>query len=59
MQSTAAPPGLAMPTGPCSPGYFCTGGATAARPSDGETGSVCPPGTYCGEAPGISFTGAA
>lgn len=41
--------GLALPVGPCSPGYYCTGRATQARPTDGETGSICPPGTYCGK----------
>lgn len=41
--------GLALPMGPCSPGYYCVGGATQARPKDGETGSICPPGTYCGK----------
>ncbi|CAG6003426.1 unnamed protein product, partial [Menidia menidia] len=41
--------GLALPVGPCSPGYYCTGGATGAKPVDGETGNICPPGTYCAE----------
>ncbi|KAF7668979.1 hypothetical protein LDENG_00271770 [Lucifuga dentata] len=41
--------GLALPMGPCSPGYYCTGGATQARPTDGESGSICPPGTFCVE----------
>ncbi|KAM6933259.1 uncharacterized protein FYW49_001626 [Xenentodon cancila] len=40
--------GLALPVGPCSPGFYCIGGATGSRPTDGETGNVCPPGTYCG-----------
>ncbi|KAM6987470.1 uncharacterized protein LKV04_010315 [Tautogolabrus adspersus] len=44
--------GLALPMGPCSPGYYCVGGATEARPTDGETGSICPPGTYCVEGSG-------
>lgn len=39
--------GLALPMGPCSPGYYCVGGATEATPTDGETGNICPPGTYC------------
>ena len=47
------PKGLALPMGPCSPGFYCTGGATGARPTDGETGNICPPGTYCGE-PGFT-----
>lgn len=41
--------GLALPAGPCSPGYYCTGGATGAKPIDGKTGNICPPGTYCGK----------
>ncbi|XP_055369802.1 uncharacterized protein si:ch211-286b4.4 [Betta splendens] len=41
--------GLALPMGPCSAGYYCAGGATEAKPTDGETGSICPPGTYCAE----------
>nr|XP_057935999.1 SCO-spondin isoform X4 [Doryrhamphus excisus] len=41
--------GLALPMGPCSPGYYCVGGATEAKPTDGETGSICPSGTYCVE----------
>lgn len=45
--------GLALPVGPCSPGYYCAGGATEARPTDGETGSICPPGTYCGKPVGL------
>ncbi|XP_070399343.1 multiple epidermal growth factor-like domains protein 6 [Nothobranchius furzeri] len=44
--------GLALPVGPCSPGYYCIGGATRSRPTDGETGSICPPGTYCAEGSG-------
>ncbi|KAF6736840.1 hypothetical protein FQA47_014055 [Oryzias melastigma] len=44
--------GLALPAGPCSPGYYCTGGATGARPTDGKTGNICPPGTYCAEGSG-------
>lgn len=41
--------GLALPMGPCSPGFYCVGGATEARPTDGQTGNICPPGTYCGK----------
>ncbi|KAI4815467.1 hypothetical protein KUCAC02_005611 [Chaenocephalus aceratus] len=44
--------GLALPMGPCFPGYFCVGGATDAKPTDGGTGSVCPPGAYCVEGSG-------
>lgn len=45
--------GLALPVGPCSPGYYCAGGATEARPTDGATGSICPTGTYCGKPAGL------
>ncbi|XP_035857407.1 zonadhesin-like [Sander lucioperca] len=45
--------GLALPMGPCFPGYYCVGGATEARPTDGETGSICPPGAYCVEGSGV------
>ncbi|XP_058655214.1 SCO-spondin isoform X4 [Onychostoma macrolepis] len=41
--------GLALPSGPCSPGYYCTKEATSSRPTDGITGNICPPGTYCDE----------
>ncbi|XP_077422977.1 uncharacterized protein LOC144052618 isoform X3 [Vanacampus margaritifer] len=41
--------GLALPMGPCSPGYYCEGGAIESKPTDGETGSICPSGTYCVE----------
>ncbi|XP_033971267.1 zonadhesin-like [Trematomus bernacchii] len=44
--------GLALPMGPCFPGYFCVGGATEAKPTDGRTGSICPPGAYCVEGSG-------
>ncbi|KAF3847745.1 hypothetical protein F7725_020773 [Dissostichus mawsoni] len=44
--------GLALPMGPCFPGYFCVGGATEAKPTDGGTGSICPPGAYCVEGSG-------
>ncbi|XP_074535630.1 uncharacterized protein LOC141797845 [Halichoeres trimaculatus] len=44
--------GLALPMGPCSSGYYCVGGATEARPTDGEKGNICPPGTYCVEGSG-------
>ncbi|KAA8594284.1 hypothetical protein FQN60_005118, partial [Etheostoma spectabile] len=45
--------GLALPMGPCFPGYYCVGGATEARPTDGVTGSICPPGAYCVEGSGV------
>ncbi|XP_062417147.1 signal peptide, CUB and EGF-like domain-containing protein 1 [Pungitius pungitius] len=38
--------------GPCFSGYYCVGGATEAKPTDGETGSICPPGAYCVEGSG-------
>ncbi|XP_042595396.1 multiple epidermal growth factor-like domains protein 6 [Cyprinus carpio] len=41
--------GLAQPSGPCCPGYYCTKEATSSRPTDGITGNICPPGTYCDE----------
>ncbi|KAJ7990480.1 hypothetical protein DPEC_G00300750 [Dallia pectoralis] len=41
--------GLALPTGPCTPGYFCTERAVHPKPTDGRTGNICPPGTYCEE----------
>ncbi|XP_053729819.1 SCO-spondin isoform X1 [Synchiropus splendidus] len=44
--------GLALPTGPCSAGFYCAGGATDARPTDGDTGNICPPGTFCVEGSG-------
>ncbi|KAM8904697.1 uncharacterized protein AB9W97_008232 isoform 6-T6 [Spinachia spinachia] len=44
--------GLARPMGPCFSGYYCVGGATEAKPTDGETGSICPPGAYCVEGSG-------
>lgn len=28
-------------------GYYCSGGAVSAMPSDGETGDICPVGHYC------------
>ena len=46
---TVFTPGLALPRGPCAAGFYCVGGAIKAKPTDGVTGSVCPPGTYCGE----------
>ncbi|XP_061734344.1 neurogenic locus notch homolog protein 3-like [Nerophis ophidion] len=44
--------GLALPMGPCSPGFYCVGGATEGKPTDGETGNICPSGTYCVEGSG-------
>ncbi|XP_071958404.1 uncharacterized protein [Antedon mediterranea] len=54
--------GLERPTGNCSAGWFCTGGAWDSMPSPpgnatiisdctcpavNYTGNICPPGTYC------------
>ncbi|XP_053503641.1 sushi, von Willebrand factor type A, EGF and pentraxin domain-containing protein 1-like [Ictalurus furcatus] len=41
--------GLALPSGPCAAGYYCTGEATQSKPTDGITGDICPPGSYCAE----------
>ncbi|KAL2085398.1 hypothetical protein ACEWY4_018718 [Coilia grayii] len=42
--------GLSLPSGPCLPGFYCTGRAFRPNPRDGLTGNICPPGAYCGEA---------
>lgn len=34
-------------TGACSAGYFCLGNATSPTPTDGITGNLCQPGSYC------------
>lgn len=31
----------------CDAGYVCTSGANSSRPTDGVTGYICPPGSYC------------
>jgi len=36
---------LAIPTGPCNEGYYCSGGARSPTPEEG----ICPPGHYCSE----------
>ena len=41
--------GLIVPSGPCSAGYFCIGGAETPTPVDGVTGDLCPVGYYCEE----------
>ena len=41
--------GLALPTNPCSAGYYCTLGATIGTPTDGNEGDICPAGYYCEE----------
>ncbi|XP_060107674.1 multiple epidermal growth factor-like domains protein 6 [Heteronotia binoei] len=40
-------PGLAAPTGDCSEGFWCKGGARIPNPMDGVSGAPCPPGHYC------------
>ena len=40
---------LGAPSGNCSAGYFCLGGAQLSKPTDGTTGNVCPAGSYCPE----------
>lgn len=47
-------PGNVSPTGPCSAGFLCFGGAITPSPNDNETGIPCPPGSYC---PAGSFAG--
>ncbi|KYO38996.1 hypothetical protein Y1Q_0022586 [Alligator mississippiensis] len=39
--------GLSVPSGECAAGFYCTGGAASPKPTDGVTGNICPPGTYC------------
>ena len=38
--------GLTQPSGPCTAGYYCTGGAVVANPLT-SGGTVCPQGYYC------------
>ncbi|XP_061176826.1 uncharacterized protein LOC133185543 isoform X2 [Saccostrea echinata] len=40
-------PGGDRPTGPCLPGFFCSGGSTTPTPVEGVMGDMCPAGTYC------------
>ncbi|XP_030258688.1 zonadhesin isoform X7 [Sparus aurata] len=40
-------PGLAAPTGVCSPGYLCIHGSASAQPEEGPTGGRCSAGSYC------------
>ena len=42
-----ATPGLSTPTDLCDAGWFCTGAAIEAKPSDSTTGGLCPVGFYC------------
>lgn len=39
--------GTVTPTNECTAGYYCIQGAVVASPVDGETGDICPNGTYC------------
>ena len=41
--------GKTQESGPCSPGYYCTIGASISNPDDGVTGDICPPGYECPE----------
>ena len=40
-------PQLSKPTGGCAEGYYCSQGAESSTPTNGLTGDVCPPGSYC------------
>lgn len=40
--------GLSRPSGSCSAGYYCSGGASQPNPTDKLTGNLCPPGSFCG-----------
>ncbi|XP_048765393.2 adhesion G-protein coupled receptor F3-like isoform X7 [Ostrea edulis] len=44
---------LAVPTGPCSSGFYCTGGATTPTPLNGRGGDICRAGYFCLEGTGI------
>ncbi|XP_072885876.1 uncharacterized protein [Hemitrygon akajei] len=53
-QCDPCPPGLfcsqeaqTEPSGSCSKGFYCLGGATTPTPTDGITGDICPAGKYC------------
>ncbi|XP_077578966.1 uncharacterized protein LOC144200596 [Stigmatopora nigra] len=39
--------GLAEPSGTCKDGFYCRARAIFATPMDGQTGDLCPPGSYC------------
>ena len=41
--------GLAVPTGPCMAGHYCSGSARRPDPTDNVTGALCTPGHYCPE----------
>ncbi|KAL2295829.1 hypothetical protein Nmel_017353 [Mimus melanotis] len=40
-------PGQSQVTGPCLPGFYCTGGASSPSPRDAVVGNSCPQGSYC------------
>ncbi|XP_028563977.2 uncharacterized protein LOC114585457 [Podarcis muralis] len=39
--------GLAVPEGPCQPGYYCLQGSSSASPAGLPFGGPCPAGHYC------------
>lgn len=49
-------PGSTEPTGPCSPGYYCTDSANNSMPVDGMTGNICPEGRYCPEGSALGLS---
>lgn len=44
-------PGLSVPSGECTAGFYCKGGAVLPNPTDDVTGNICPAGTYCSKYP--------
>ncbi|XP_039224464.1 multiple epidermal growth factor-like domains protein 6 [Crotalus tigris] len=40
-------PGQNTPSGRCEAGFYCWRRAVSSMPTDGVTGNICPPGTYC------------
>uniref|UniRef100_K1RZC1 Latrophilin-2 n=1 Tax=Magallana gigas TaxID=29159 RepID=K1RZC1_MAGGI len=45
--------GLSVPSGPCSPGFYCNGGSVTPHPLNGHGGDICPVGHYCPEGTGL------
>ncbi|NXP16479.1 AB24G protein, partial [Scytalopus superciliaris] len=39
--------GQEVPSGHCSPGYYCATGAQSPMPTDGLSGAPCPVGHFC------------
>ena len=39
--------GIGEPSGNCTAGYYCIGGASVHNPMDGSSGDICPAGFYC------------